>query len=519
MVDWCSSPVKILQPSSSVSTNTTKKRTVISTGRAARMDQHVAAPKYRKLTDGTKQSASAGGGAGSSSSGPLFNHDAWNRKFELLRDFSQENGHCQVPIVFEVESVKLGQWAKQQQGFYKSLMEGGDKGAWITMERIAQLNSIGFEWNSEGSTSHGEKWNQKFGLLCAFHRLNGHCRVQKNFEVESVKLGQWVCNQRHHYKNYMAGKKGSRVWITKERIDQLNSIGFDWKLDRKRGGADGWNEKFELLCTFWHEKGHCRVPKNFEVESVRLGVWVSHQRQFYKNFMAGQNEKGAWITQERIDQLNSIGFDWKMGRGDGLGWNEKFELLCTFWHENGHCCVPQNFEVESVKLGQWVMNQRQSYKNLKKGESKRASITQEHIDQLNSIGFEWNSGGTSSHDEKWSQKIELLCTFRRENGHCRVPTNFEVDSVKLGQWVCNQRTFYKNFMAGQNEKGACITQERIDQLNSLGFEWRLLGGKAGKSDHKGWNQKFDLLCAFQSENGHCHVPLHLEVESVKLGTM
>lgn len=46
-----------------------------------------------------------------------------------------------------------------------------------------------------------------------------------------------------------------------------------------------------------------------------------------------------------------------------------------------------------------------------------------------------------------------------------------VDSVKLGSWVKWQRTFYTNYVEGKPE--ACTTQERIDQLESIGFEFKL----------------------------------------------
>lgn len=226
-------------------------------------------------------------------------------------------------------------------------------------------------------------------------------------------------------------------------------------------------QKFELLKEFQRENGHCRVPQRLEVaESVQLGKWVHTQRCEYKKFMKGSGP--ASITQDRIDKLNMIGFQWSVNRIDAItkdaAWNEQFELLSAFKRNNGNCRVRLNYEVGSIKLGQWVSQQRKFYRNLTK-QSGQASISQERIDKLNSIGFEWSIIAENA----WDQKFALLCTFHQKYGHCRVRLRYEVNSVKLGQWVHKQRCFYRILKKGSGQ--ASITQERIDKLNSIGFEW------------------------------------------------
>jgi len=71
----------------------------------------------------------------------------------------------------------------------------------------------------------------------------------------------------------------------------------------------------------------------------------------------------------------------------------------------------------------------------------------------------------------WNKKFELLCPFHHENWHCHVPTNFEVESVRLCNWLHSQRIFYKMFMEVNGR--ASITQERIGLLNGIGFQWSL----------------------------------------------
>jgi hypothetical protein len=226
----------------------------------------------------------------------------------------------------------------------------------------------------------------------------------------------------------MDGKTGHGASITVERIAQLNAIGFEWSI-YEGTGLKGWHDKFQLLCAFQHEHGHCRVPHSFLVDSDNLGHWVNHQKEYYRNHLAGKIGKHASITEERIALLNGIGFEWSIREGTGLdekGWQRKFQLLCAFQREHGHCRVPKEFVIDSEQLGHWVHNQRNQYKNYMLGKTGTgASITSERISQLYGIGFEWKIKEGIDLDEKEWQHF----AFQREHGHCRVPQKLEVVSV------------------------------------------------------------------------------------------
>jgi len=239
--------------------------------------------------------------------------------------------------------------------------------------------------NLQSSKLDEATWNRNFALLRTQHRKNGHCRLPYSFAVNSVRLGVWVSRQKSLYKNFMEGKDNVR--ITQERIYQLNSIGFEWGLRKDETHEDAWNQNFDLLREFHQKHGNYCIPYNFQVDSVRLGAWVSRQRQYHKKLMEGKGK--AFITQERIDRLSSIGFEWSCrAEVQDAAWYQNFKLLRTFHRREGHFRVPYYDVVESVRLGVWVSRQRSYYKRLKEGQDK-AYITQEHIEQLNSIDFAW----------------------------------------------------------------------------------------------------------------------------------
>jgi hypothetical protein len=53
--------------------------------------------------------------------------------------------------------------------------------------------------------------------------------------------------------------------------------------------------------------------------------------------------------------------------------------------------------------------------------------------------------------------------FKREYGHCNVPRSYE-RNPQLGIWCNNHRPLFKN---------GKLSQDRIDKLNELGFEWNI----------------------------------------------
>ena len=93
------------------------------------------------------------------------------------------------------------------------------------------------------------------------------------------------------------------------------------------------------------------------------------------------------MTQERIERLESIAFQW--GVTLSAEWGTTFNELVAYKdsHE-GSCNVPQRY-AENPKLGNWVSTQRKQYKKFQQDPS-TSQITQERIERLESIGFEWN---------------------------------------------------------------------------------------------------------------------------------
>lgn len=142
----------------------------------------------------------------------------WFKKFVELCHFKKETGHCLVPHGYS-KNPPLARWVKRQRYQFKLRKEG--KQSTISQERVILLEKIGFVWDSQAST-----WDNRFNELREFRRICSHCNVPSNFPA-NPQLATWVKCQRRQRKLLMQGKLSN---ISRERIAELESLGFEWEL-------------------------------------------------------------------------------------------------------------------------------------------------------------------------------------------------------------------------------------------------------------------------------------------------
>jgi len=322
----------------------------------------------------------------------------------------------------------------------------------LTPDQLRRLDLLNFVWDP-----HENQWNQYFSVLKKFFNREGHTNVTKAHREDKLKLGQWVISQRALYQN----NKLSEV-----RINQLETLGFSWNLL-----DDQWGKYFAALCAFKKRHGDCKVPQLETFKGLKLGSWVRTQRG-----------NAATLAPERIKRLNEIGFIW-----DPFThlWEEAFSILQQYHKKEGDSDVPYSLEFKGLKLGQWVKTQRVN----------AATLAPEKIKRLNEIGFIWDS-----RTRTWDENLAKLIKFKNREGHVNVPSDHIEDGLKLGYWVSNQRAM--------NRKKR-LPQERIKQLEALGFAWNSL------LDF--WERNYAELIEFKKREGHTRVSRKHIVNGLKLG--
>lgn len=349
-------------------------------------------------------------------------------------------------------------------------------------------------------------WDEYYEALALYRERYGDTLVSTDNRFEGLRLGQWVSAQRTLYQH------GS---LSNERIRKLENIGFVWDLYEHL-----WEESFQTLLKFKEEHGHLIVPEDYITNEKSLGYWARAQRQAYKNkslsqektkrlrgigfdfapfdsswkkmygeFVKHPNSKDkkmiAWSIQQRFlkhngrlplereKALTAAGFLWEPQLEK---WWHNFEKLREFHKEHGHTNVPTD-----DSFGIWVSAQRTL--------RKRNELSKDRIDALNTLQFEWDVL-----EANWQNAFEQVAAWKKKTG------DFKVEDPALKNWISVQRQFYRNKK---------LRQDRIERLESIGFAW--------KRHDAAWDEMYNLLQAYQIENGHCKIPYKTVIDGKKLG--
>eukprot|EP00591_Stephanopyxis_turris_P003250 CAMPEP_0195513032 /NCGR_PEP_ID=MMETSP0794_2-20130614/4791_1 /TAXON_ID=515487 /ORGANISM="Stephanopyxis turris, Strain CCMP 815" /LENGTH=515 /DNA_ID=CAMNT_0040640949 /DNA_START=46 /DNA_END=1593 /DNA_ORIENTATION=- len=352
----------------------------------------------------------------------------------------------------------------------------------VEREEDKKTNNNEEEEEEEGKTEskRSQKWNNKLRLLTLYKLQNGHVNVP----LSHPELGIWVSTQRSQYKRYIQDDNHSysSFNMKPERIAALEKLGFAWTVKGYNRQLP-WEERYEHLKEYKRKYGHTNVPRTDE-----LGRWVLTQRKYvryikqHEQQLQQENNDGSstptttltskevaymknYMTQERIEALNEIGFEWtlrKSRRHDTTPWVTRFEQLQEYNEKHGNCNVPQNYP-PNPDLGRWVKYQRQLYKRYQKQQEENeqsatssnnnaitttitCSMTPQHVASLNKIGFEWQRRKRRKGTKftPWNDRYQLLKDFYDKNGHTDVPYT----RAGFGDWVQKQRDYFAKMKEG-----------------------------------------------------------------------
>jgi len=268
----------------------------------------------------------------------------------------------------------------------------------------------------------GSSWDEWFGRLLQYSKLNGDCLVPVAYEDQyGNKLGRWVVKQRSGEKNK-----------TETQREKLNKIGFIW--DPFEGQ---WEQGFIALTMYKAEYGDCLVQRSFKNSyGYALGSWIGKQRQ-----------NRSRLSEAQVKRLSDIGFVWNQLVEQ---WEAAFAALVRYQKEFSSVMVPRPYVTpDGITLGSWVTVQR----------ARRERLTSEQIERLNSIGFIWDP-----YEEMWELGFSELLRYVDQYGTTLVPRPYKSqDGFRLGEWVGRQRQF--------KQRGR-LTVDQESRLDALGFVWR-----------------------------------------------
>ena len=177
-------------------------------------------------------------------------------------------------------------------------------------------------------------------------------------------------------------------------------------------------------------------------------------------------------------------------------WRQKHHLLYQFRAKFGHCRVPPGYGVgtEYEGLFEWVTDQHLQHQRMLRGEVTMMTPTRARV--LMDIGCVFaqypNDNGSRasinndidyrSEPSSWSHWISLLAEYKRIHGDCDVPIKYP-PNPPLGTFVNRQRAEYRKM---NDNKPSSMTQERIDELERLGFNWSV------RESRTSWEERFEV---------------------------
>lgn len=247
---------------------------------------------------------------------------SWDDRFQQLVEYGRVNRHFNVPKEFNDTNrgIVMNSDAAEQNRFHKFVSKlhteyrAIQRGATSTMlneERIAQLRNIGFEFSAKADKKSIPEvdWPTRLQHLESFKTEMGHLKIDPIYDKFS-NLGGWAVDMSERYKRWQEGQEH----VSPEMVDKFNllsAMGFGFDIVRSRRGERSWDASFNLLKTYLAETGNTRVPHHYKAD-YRLGSWVAVQRKEYKLLSEGKQSR---LTQEHMERLQSVGFEWTVRRG------------------------------------------------------------------------------------------------------------------------------------------------------------------------------------------------------------
>jgi len=209
---------------------------------------------------------------------------------------------------------------------------------------------------------------------------------------------------------------------------------------------------------------------------------------FYRYY--GENEK---IVNDRFTVIDEVYdcrrlFD-ELENMLSASWDIMYLEAEKYYKAFGDLLPDSHYITElGYPLGQWVVSQRQMYRNASSG-----SLSEERIKKLEEIGMDW----LTRNERLWKKAYAEAQKFYVQNGHL----NVEKKNGSLYSWILRQRKRYKD---GE------MSSEEYKQLSDIGMVWEL---------ESSWDIHYPEAVRFYKENGNLDIPASFVTETgVKLGT-
>ena len=239
----------------------------------------------------------------------------------------------------------------------------------------------------------------------------------------------------------------------------------------ERSLSSTWDTYYNAAKEYYDKNSNLNVPKRYVTdEGLTLGAWISTQRKV-------RNGAAGVLTPAQIHRLDMIGMNWENVQEQR--WENGFNHAKEYFNEHGNLDAAAGYICDDgFKLGAWLANNRQQYKN------NSVKLSDERAKRLEEIGMVW-----SKVNALWEKNYIEAAKYYRENGNLDIPVSYVTDEgIKLGMWLNNQKK-------SRNK----LTTEQAERLSLIGMVWE-------NKYNANWNSMYEEAKRYYKTFGDLKVP-------------
>ncbi len=234
---------------------------------------------------------------------------AWKYYYDLAKKYYEFHGNVNMSLDFKTKNgyeydehgVKLGIWLYEQFIAYRE--KDFSK---ITMEQIKLLEKLNLNLKNIKYVA----WLKNYNLAESYYKHHGNSKIPQNFKTKNgyeydefgINLGAWIRTQRVAYRGY------GHLKITDCQINLLDQLEMIYNIRCN----DTWKKYYILAKAYYEYHRNLNIPRNFKTtngyeydeEGIKLGIWISIQRQAYKGQVTNK------LTEQQIKLLEKIEMKW-----------------------------------------------------------------------------------------------------------------------------------------------------------------------------------------------------------------
>lgn len=276
-------------------------------------------------------------------------------------------------------------------------------------------------------------WDLYIKALKQYKEREGDCYVEKN-HVEivdgvSVKLGRWCLNLR-------SAKRGKqRYSLTKDRIEQLENLGFIWEAYKYR-----FKNNVKAVAKYYKENGKYPPASHEDFEIRRLGQFISDEKAKMRN---KKENYPRWKENIVRCYLRDFSCEYESNKS----FSRFVYYVKLYKGRYGHVDIKINDVIDGYKIGIILYN------------LKNKLINEEKIEQLKELGIDFED--KDKNKEMFNMKMEMAQSAISAGVIIDYNNQF-FNEVNIYNWINSTiKRKYKNGKLSSNE--VAVIEQLIDK--------------------------------------------------------